>query len=93
MSGRADIEIRRRISPAAACAALGVIFIALQLWIFIRWAADGQAHAVSSAPDSISVPHAILTWMLQALVVLLAVVFTGIVVRQSRRAGHITNAT
>lgn len=90
MNARADIEIRRRVSPAAVCAALGVIFITLQLWIFIRWAADGQAHPVSSTPDNISTPRAILTWILQALVLLLAVVFTGIIVRQCRRAGHIT---
>lgn len=90
MNLRADIEVRHRVTPAAVFAALGVMFIAFQLWIFIRWAADGQAHAVSSTPDSISAPHAVVTWMLQAVVLLLAVVFTGIVVRQCRRAGHIT---
>jgi hypothetical protein len=87
---RADIKVRRRVTPSGVFAALGVMFLACQLWIFIRWAADGQAHAVPSTPDIISVPHAVVTWMLQAVVLLLAVVFTGIVVRQCRRAGHIT---
>jgi Spirocyclase AveC-like len=87
MNARADIEVRRRVTPAAVFAALGVTFVAFQLWIFIRWAADGQAHPVSSTPDNIS---AVATWMLQAVVLLLAVVFTGIVVCQCRRDGHIT---
>jgi hypothetical protein len=90
MNVGADIEVRRRVTPAAVFATLGVMFVTFQLWIFIRWAADGQAHAVSSTPDSISAPRAVVTWMLQAVVLLLAVMFTGIVVRQCRRAGHIT---
>jgi hypothetical protein len=90
MNAGVDIKVRRRVTPAAVFAALGVMFIAFQLWILIRWAADGKAHAVPSMPESMSAPHAVVTWLLQAMVLLLAVTFTGIVVGQCRRAGHIT---
>jgi hypothetical protein len=75
----------RAITPATVFAALGGLFLACQLWIFIRWAAAGHARPVTS-----TAPNTVVTWTLQAVVLLLAIVFTGIVVRQCRRAGHIT---
>lgn len=77
--------MRVKATPSAFFAALGGLFLAGQLWIFIRWAADGNAHPVPS-----SASPTIVTWALQAVVLLLAIVFTGVVVRQSRRAGHVT---
>jgi uncharacterized protein DUF5135 len=71
--------------PSTVFAALGGLFLACQLWIFIRWAADGHARPVSS-----SASPTIITGTLQAVVLLLAIVFTGVVVRQCRRAGRIT---
>lgn len=90
MNLRPDLEIRRQVTHARVFAALGVLFLGLQLWIFIRWAADGHAHPVTAPPDSIPISHAIISWTLQAVVLLLVIVFTAIVVRQCRRAGHIT---
>lgn len=71
--------------PRAVFAVLGGLFLACQLWIFIRWAAAGHARPVPS-----SASPTIVTGTLQAMVLLLAIVFTGVVVRQCRRAGHIT---
>ncbi|MFJ2780133.1 MULTISPECIES: spirocyclase AveC family protein [unclassified Kitasatospora] len=85
------VEARsRRITPATVFATLGALFLALQAWIFIRWAAAGDAHAVPSAHDNISAPREAAVWAVQAVVVLLAAVYTWIVVRQCRRTGQIT---
>lgn len=71
--------------PNAIFATLGGLFLACQLWVFVRWAAAGDARPVAS-----TAPPTAVTWTLQAVVLLVAVVFTGVVVRQCRRAGHIT---
>ncbi|MDI5979862.1 spirocyclase AveC family protein [Amycolatopsis magusensis] len=90
MHPEAGIGALRRVTPAAILAALGAGFLAGQLWIFIRWAADGHARPVAPTPENISTSHSTVTWTLQGMVLLAAVVFIGVVTRQCRRAGYIT---
>ncbi|WP_172388110.1 spirocyclase AveC family protein [Streptomyces sp. MNP-20] len=75
---------------ATAWAAVGLAFLAFQAWVFARWLADGNLHAVRPAGHHISTGRQIFLWSLQATVALALIACAVHVVRQCRRQGRIT---
>ncbi len=81
-------DVRRGWGPVHGLAALGLVFVGIQLWTYGGWLADGP-HAVRQYRD-----HASASWAVarvyEAVVVVMAVVMLVWVVRGVRRAGRVT---
>jgi hypothetical protein len=81
---------RRRASPITIWAALGVVFLLIQTWILGQWIAGGGLHAVPSGGYDISPVRAAVTWVAQAVVVIVILATGAMIVRGCRRARIVT---
>jgi hypothetical protein len=69
---------------------LGLLLLAVELWVQGRWALGGGARPVHSAPYSISAARKVVLWAWQALVITGCVSCAAYLIRQCRRQRKLT---
>ncbi|MBA2951796.1 spirocyclase AveC family protein [Streptomyces himalayensis] len=70
-------------------AAFGVLCLAVQIWVFARWAADGNFHAYPSGGYEISPARKVITHVTQVLDVTVITALAVLHWRQSRALGRV----
>ncbi|MGW2601540.1 spirocyclase AveC family protein [Streptomyces klenkii] len=83
----------RQPAPAIAFAALGTAALLAQAWILTRWAIAGGIRPGARPPGAISPGRTALTRTLQGAVAAAVILTAFLLIRRSRRAGHVAPDT
>ncbi|MEW2581258.1 spirocyclase AveC family protein [Streptomyces syringium] len=79
-----------RPGPVVFWAALGMVCIAFQVWVFGRWAADGGLHAMPPGGYEISSMRKTITWAVQIFVMAALAACAWWLARDCHRQGRVT---
>lgn len=89
VASRPAVEPSRRVPPVRFWAWIGAAFIALELYVFVRWFANGHAKSTPAGPDEVPLYMKISTisWQALGVVGFLSIVYF-VVYRPWRRDGE-----
>ena len=80
---------RRWLCAPVFWAVLGVLCIAFQIWVFARWAADGNLHSSLSGDYDMPAGLRFATRLEEVVVIAVCVLLVAVAWWQSRTTGHI----
>ncbi|MFF0148166.1 uncharacterized protein DUF5135 [Amycolatopsis sulphurea] len=84
------VDARRRMpAPVAVWAGIGVMFLAVEVWVLTRWIINGGLHLVPGH-GAISPAHKAVLWVWQIFLVVAFCATAWHAARTSRRDGHLS---